>query len=435
MARRQRGGTQVLLDDDWSAVWLCSCGYGNAGRDRCLMCGSAAPSELEGSSGLHGEDDVLPARPRGAEAQAGRKAGRTVAKIILLNLLVQALTAGFLIASEVERASAIKVSLFVGLLGYGFAAGYVLLRSAELGLRPQTGLRGPNAVISKATALRGATEGFIVGGAVAIVLFGVMRLALGRPVLDPTTSLLAVQGSPLAFLLGFLLLVVAAPVVEELVFRGFLAEALRGKGKRAAIWLSAIAFSLAHLQFSQFRYYVAMGILLGLMYWRRGLVGSIAAHATFNGMLLLIAVAASHGPTAEVVGGGSVVSVPATYQVSTGSSGEELSVAGPLGAQVEFAYVDVPDLPAIDVVAMDLARGAVPFPGLIEVDLSSVVVFDLPGGQAVSMMAVIEGEDGRMVVRPDGDRLWMAIFRSDGTTRSFDEFEAMLETWRPAPGF
>lgn len=421
MARRQHAGTEVLLDDDWSALWRCGCGYGNAGRDRCLMCGSPAPTELEGSDGLYAEEEVLPHEPRGPEARAGSKAGRTVAKLILLNLVVQAVTTGFLLANDVERATAIKVSLATGLAAFALAAGWVLLRSAELGLRPQWG---------RQHALRGATEGFIIGGAVAIVLFGAMRLALGRPVLDPTTSLLAAQGSPAAFLLGFLLLVVAAPVVEELVFRGFLAEALRDRGKRVAIWLSAIAFSVAHLRFSQFRYYVAMGLLLGLVYWRRGLVGSITAHATFNGMLLLIAVAASHGPAVEATGAGSTVAIPATYQVSTGLSGEELRMIGPLGAQVEFGYVDVEGLPPVEDVAADLARGMVPFPGQLVVDLSSVLVFELPAGRAVSMMATLDGENGRMVVLPQEGRLWMAILRSDGTARSFSEFEAMLRSWR-----
>ncbi|HEX6596372.1 MAG TPA: type II CAAX endopeptidase family protein [Acidimicrobiales bacterium] len=434
MARRQRAGT-VLLDDDWSAVWRCECGYGNAGRDRCLMCGADAPTELEGSDGLYGELDVLPRIPHASDARAGRKAIRTVYKLILLNLLSQAIVAGFLYANNVETATAIKVSMISGLLCFALAAGWVLLRSAELGIRPHTGLRGPNAERSRATALRGAAEGFIVGGAVAIVLFGFMRITMGRTVLDPTTALLAVQGSPLSFLLGFLLIVIAAPVVEEFVFRGFLAEALRERGRRPAIWLSAVAFSVAHLRFSQFRYYVAMGILFALIYWRRGLVGSITAHATFNGMLLLIAVAASHGPAQEATGAGSTVSVPATYHVSEGQSGEELTMAGPLGAQIEFGYLDIEGLPAIDVVASDLARGSVPFPGEFVVETDSVVVMNLPSGPVVSMMVTIEGENGRMILRPDDDRLWMVVFRSDGTTRSFDEFEAMLESWRPAPGF
>ena len=428
MARRQAGGTEVLLDDDWSAVWRCSCGYGNAGRERCLMCGAPAPTELEGSPGLHGEEDVLPAMARATDARAGKKASRTVYKLILFNLISQGLVAGFLFASDVETATSIKVSMLAGLLSYGLATGWVLLRSAELGIRPFTGLR-------ESAPLRGAMEGFIVGGAVAIVLFGILRLTMGRPVLDPTTALLAVQGSPLAFLLGFMLIVLAAPLVEEFIFRGFLAEALRDRGKKPAIWLSAVAFSVAHLRFSQFRYYVAMGVMFALIYWRRGLVGSITAHATFNGMLLLIAVAASHGPAVEATGGGSTVSIPPTYQVSTGVAGEELSAVGPLGAQVEFGWTDIPGLPVIDIVASDLARGAVPFPGMIVTDPSSVAIFDLPAGRAVSVMATIEGESGRMLLLPDGSRLWMAMFRSDGTARSFSEFEAMLQSWRLTPTF
>src|SRR5207302_309878 len=75
--------------------------------------------------------------------------------------------------------------------------------------------------------LVGAAEGFIVGGGLALLMAALLRLALGHPVLDPTAAVLAGDGALGPLVLGFLLIAVAAPVVEELVFRGFLAEALR----------------------------------------------------------------------------------------------------------------------------------------------------------------------------------------------------------------
>ncbi len=78
----------------------------------------------------------------------------------------------------------------------------------------------------------GAAEGFVVGGGLALLLAAGLRLALalGRPVLDPTAAVLAADGGAGALLLGFLLIVLIGPVVEELVFRGFLASVVGGGG-------------------------------------------------------------------------------------------------------------------------------------------------------------------------------------------------------------
>lgn len=421
MTRRDSIGAQLLHADDWSTLWRCGCGYGNAGRERCLMCGAHAPADAQETTGLHGEDDVLPRTGLQPDERTGRKATRTVAAIIVLNLLIQAVEVGIFIANPIEQATAIRISLFTGLAYYALAAVWVLARSVELGLRPRPGF---------ATALVGAGEGFIVGGTAAIFLFGVLRVATGRPVLDPTAALLTAQGSIAALLLGIVLIAIAAPVVEELVFRGFLAEALRHRGKRSAVILSAVAFSLAHLRLSQFRYYLGIGVVLALVYWRRGLVGSVTAHATFNGMLLLMAAVASHGPAIDVQAAGFTVAVPSTYRTATGTFGDDLVATGPTGARVEFTHADVPGLPPADQMASELARGGLPFPAELSVDYSSVVVIPLPAGPAVSMAAKVAGQDGRMIALPMAGRLWIAVFRSDGSNHSMVEFDAMLHSWR-----
>jgi membrane protease YdiL (CAAX protease family) len=385
------------------------------------MCGAQAPAEAQGTTGLHGEVDILP--PTGPQPvnRAGRKATRTVAAIIVLNLLIQAFEVGVFITNHIEQATAIRISLFTGLAYYALAALWVLARSAELGLRPRPGF---------ATALVGAAEGFVVGGATAIFLFGVLRVATGRPVLDPTASLLTAQGSIIALLLGVLLIAVAAPVVEELVFRGFLAEALRHRGKKSAVILSAVAFSLAHLRLAQFRYYLGMGVVLALVYWRRGLVGSVTAHAAFNGMLLLMAAVAAHGPAIEVKAAGFTVAIPPTYRTATGVYGDDLVATGPTGARVEFTHTDVEGLPPAAEMASDLAQGRVPFPAELRIDYSSIVVIPLPAGLAVSMSAKVAGLDGRMIALPTPGRLWIAVFRSDGSNHSMVEFDTMLHSWR-----
>jgi membrane protease YdiL (CAAX protease family) len=421
MARRRDNGSTVLAVDDWSTLWRCGCGYGNAGRERCLMCGAHAPVDVRGTSGLAADADADAVRASDTvHAKAGRKAGRTVAAIILLNLVLLAAQVGIFATNHTPVVTAVWISLFSGLFFYGFCTLWVLARSAELGVRPRLG---------RTNALVAAAEGFVVGGALAVVLVAAMRLAAGHPVLDPTTSLLAASSvGPLV--LGAVVLVVAAPVVEELVFRGFLAEALRDRGKRVAVLLSAVAFSLAHLRLNQFRYYVVMGVLLALIYWRRGLVGSIAAHATFNGTLLLVALAASHGPALTLSAAGTTVTVPATYHEVTGDSlGTDLTVVGPLGARAEFGHIDVPSTPPAPLLARQLSSGSVPaLPGVV-VKYDTATVVDLPIGQAVSVVVDVDGHDGRLVYVPAAGRLWIAAYSSDGRARSSGEFDAMLSSW------
>ena len=417
MARRS-SESFVLADNGWATRWRCQCGYDNTGRDRCLICDGPAPAAFLDNPALFPAPEVV-VPVYGPPVKTGTGANRTVIGFILANVVLQAAELVYFTANDVPRATAIQVSLVTGLAFYAVAALWVLARSASLRIRPVLGLE---------TAAVGAAEGVIVGGVTAVLLVGGLRLITGHPALDPTTAFLASQGSWGALLLGFVVIVVAAPVVEELVFRGFMAESYRPHGSRLAIILSAGAFSLAHLSPAQLRYYLAMGVLLGFVYWRRGLVGSIAAHAAFNGVLLAVAVAAAHGPAVEHRVAGATIAIPGTYQVGTPFLGDDDLVAeGPLGAVVELARVELPGpAPAADDLSRVLALGGLPLPPEIQIVSSSVTVVDLPAGRAVSMEAEIDGGDGRVVLVPGSDEIWVATYRSDGAGQSAVDFQEML---------
>jgi len=80
------------------------------------------------------------------------------------------------------------------------------------------------------------------------------------------------------------LLVVGAPVVEELFFRGLLLRSLLGRlPTPAAIVVSALLFGLAHLEPLQLLGLAAFGVVLAVVAWRTERLGpGIAAHAAFN---------------------------------------------------------------------------------------------------------------------------------------------------------
>ncbi|MEA2622559.1 MAG: protease family protein [Chloroflexota bacterium] len=105
--------------------------------------------------------------------------------------------------------------------------------------------------------------------------------------------------------------VLVAPFGEELFFRGFaLAAWLRDLGPRSAIIRSAVFFGLVHiLNISSVDFgtgakqailvlvqILPLGLLLGWLFVRRGILASIAAHATYNGLILLIVLNAPRTP-------------------------------------------------------------------------------------------------------------------------------------------
>jgi len=372
----------------------------------------------DGSTALLERDQT----PEGSPAAAGatRTAGRTVAALIGLNLVVQLGMGAVVAANGYGVTTAVRLSLAVGVVFYALTALATRLWARNLGLPPRLGTRH---------ALVGAAEGVVVGAGSAVLLSALLRLLLGHPVLDPTSAALASGGAGW-LLLGVLVVAVVAPVVEELVFRGFLLEAFRGRGARTAVLVSAVAFSLAHLRLAQFRYYVLMGVAFSLVYWRRGLVGSIAAHAAFNATLLMVAVAGVHAPAQDVSAAGFTVTLPAAWARGADVAGNDLVGAGPLGTRVELAHVDTPRDVDLDSVVRNLSGGSLPLPDKVTLDVGSVARIALPAGRAVSVVARIDGRPGRVVMVPKGRRLWVATLRSATDDHSAGTFDDILRSWR-----
>lgn len=85
-----------------------------------------------------------------------------------------------------------------------------------------------------------------------------------------------------------------APVVEELVFRGYAYPTLKAYTGRHAMWLSAFLFASVHMYLINFLPLFLLGILLAWLYERYGRISvPILAHATMNGLVAVIAVLAN----------------------------------------------------------------------------------------------------------------------------------------------
>ena len=79
-------------------------------------------------------------------------------------------------------------------------------------------------------------------------------------------------------------MIIAAPIIEELIFRKLLIDRISPFGEKTAIFASALAFGLVHGNFSQFFYAFAIGLLFGYIYVKtRNILYTIVLHMFVNG--------------------------------------------------------------------------------------------------------------------------------------------------------
>lgn len=82
--------------------------------------------------------------------------------------------------------------------------------------------------------------------------------------------LVAVLPAPVAGAALLLRVCIAAPLVEELVFRGAVQRCLRPLGQRQAIVLQAVLFAVQHGSLAGVLYALACGLVLGALAERTG---------------------------------------------------------------------------------------------------------------------------------------------------------------------
>nr|WP_321451793.1 type II CAAX endopeptidase family protein [uncultured Carboxylicivirga sp.] len=100
---------------------------------------------------------------------------------------------------------------------------------------------------------------------------------------------------------SFLLLVVAAPVLEELIFRGIMMEGLiKRYSPQKAILISSMLFGLVHLNPWQFIVAFLLGIFLGWIYYNtKSVLLCIIIHGTTNLLSFIARVLMDSGMDAE----------------------------------------------------------------------------------------------------------------------------------------
>lgn len=106
---------------------------------------------------------------------------------------------------------------------------------------------------------------------------------------NPLLQIVLEEGDPVALLIFFLTAAVAAPIFEEVLFRGFLLPSLtRYLPVWGAIVASGFIFALAHLSLSEVLPLATLGIVLGVVYTRsRGLLASMLLHSLWNSVTMI----------------------------------------------------------------------------------------------------------------------------------------------------
>lgn len=281
----------------------------------------------------------------------------------------------------------------------------------------------------------GIVRGLLVGGTLSGLLLAAVSAAAGHLSPDPRVVTMMSEGDMPHIAAALLLSCAAAPLVEEVLFRGLFLESLRAKGTAVGIWLSAAAFAVWHLNLVALRYYALLGALLGWLYVKRGLVCSIAAHVAFNGVLSVAAVMVVLGGGGTVNADGLVMTLPHGWDTSASvavpawaSLGHPATIVhGPSGATIEVVAFDTPVAPDVSRVA-DLIRDpqfAAANPGLKPLTLREI---DEPAGRLVEVDAEYQGDRGTVAFLCRAGTTYELILRAAGSPKARADFTPILHS-------
>ena len=123
------------------------------------------------------------------------------------------------------------------------------------------------------------------------------------------------SSEPIAVIAGFILTCIAAPVLEEIFYRGVVLHLLKGYGKGAAVAVSAMLFALAHGSITVFVPPLVFGLVLGCVTLKSGSVfPAILMHFGCN-LISWLLMSTEPGQTFSVVAGIATILIGASGTV------------------------------------------------------------------------------------------------------------------------
>jgi membrane protease YdiL (CAAX protease family) len=274
--------------------------------------------------------------------------------------------------------------------------------------------------------------GLVLGAGLSGLLLWLVSAAVGHLSPDPRFLLLMSEGDPTHIVLVVLITCVAAPLVEETLFRGLLLEALRPRGRAVAIVGSAMAFAIWHFIPAALVYYGFMGAGFAVIYLKRGLATSMAAHAGFNGVLTIAAITIVLAPAHLVSlgalsftapGGWSTVSSP-----TVPASGNVLDLRGPSSAEVAVVELPGGTGSSADQIAERLQERTGQLAAELGGPVSNIRETTTTLGTAVEVDIELQSHHGDAVLLPADGQLYELVFLDAGSVKATEDFARMLNS-------
>jgi len=192
-------------------------------------------------------------------------------------------------ASGIEISALLKDSVFLTLATVGTELGFFVVaiciaKRARVNLVTGIGVRTKSPIWVYVGAI-------VLGGCVLFLL---------NPIINCWQALIQNSGykvSTLPFelnsvgmlLLGILVFALLPAVCEEILFRGVILQGLRSYGIKVSVGMSALFFSIMHMNLLQIPYTFLLGIALGLVaYFTRNIWLCVIMHFINNALVLLI---------------------------------------------------------------------------------------------------------------------------------------------------
>lgn len=222
-----------------------------------------------------------------ARGQAGTEGWRLAVWAALVTVMIVGSYAGRLLAEDpVEDPLYRYETAVTGIVIYGFLLGLLLLVGRDVPAGTFFALRRPPSwPRALGLALAAYVVIFVGAGLILIALDARDEQGLTPDDWEPDKL------GP--YLANFVAVAVAAPVVEELMYRGAGITLLARFGTAAAVGVTAVAFGLAHGLVLALPALVYFGLVTAWLRLRTGsIVPSMLVHAAFNATSLIVSVAA-----------------------------------------------------------------------------------------------------------------------------------------------
>jgi len=176
------------------------------------------------------------------------------------------------------------------LLVSGITIAVVIYRVKQRGARPLKllGMRFRGALRLVGTGVVGYAVFLTVMMVVALVTG--LLVGEGLPLAQTTEDMISAAEGPAEIFAYFVLFCIAAPIVEELMFRGYVYGGLRRVlPSRYAIPAGAAVFAAVHLNAEAFLVIGLIGVTLCYLYERsRSLLPGMIAHGVHNGLVMAV---------------------------------------------------------------------------------------------------------------------------------------------------